>query len=105
MNDTPTKFPTIRHIPSESSTGHNTLLAWWSPDDKQGPFCGETYCVGDCGLPALILPATEQCEERKARNSYGACCDVFDRRRVTWRGANVEVPEEHRKTCASMIWW
>jgi len=106
MNDTPTQFPAIRHVRPDDRGGHQTLLAWFSADDKEGPFCGHTYCHGECGLPALTLPAIGLYGERKARNSYGACCAVFGAWRVShWNGAKVEVPEEHRATCETLMWW
>ncbi len=51
--------------------------------------CGESWCSGSCGLPALVLSYQER--EFKAYGEMVACGPVFQPWRVTWAGAKIPV--------------
>ncbi len=106
----PTKFPAVRHIRPTSDCNHDTLLVWYSAERQEGPFCGGTWCNGDCGFPALTMPVQDPYgnvyRDKKAHSSYVACGRVMQQFRIRdWIGAKVEVPEEYREAFGKMMWW
>jgi hypothetical protein len=85
-------------------------------------FCGDGYCAGGCGLPALTLrlyysekdanaalSANAAVDERgyyhdlKAMGSQVASGPVWQRRR--WEGARVYLPDEYIIPHIAEMWW
>lgn len=108
----PKNFPAIRHR-DDLKDGDGTLIeVWYSADDRRGPFCGDRLCHGDCGFPALVIPVDDGGMLRylKARNSFGAVCNVFCQwdhwdDHKSWPNPISIVPEEHREALRTLIWW
>lgn len=91
---TPARITTVHH------GDHLAIRTSWS----DSLFCGESWCSGDCGLPALVLPATHERSERKAHSNMVAHGPVVQMWRVPWTGARVTVPEEFREWIEGQ-WW
>jgi hypothetical protein len=94
------KFPRIQTI-----RGAHTLVRVTfeeGADPLEG--CGDTWCVGDCGLPALIIrhppgPAL------KAHSDSVATGHVMQRFRVKWTGTTIEIPEQFREHLLDAVWF
>lgn len=73
----------------------------WRDGGKEEIFCGDTWCNGWCGLPALIIPwpptPTDPDRFSKASGPQVACGRLMQAKRVRrFMGERVLVPEEHR---------
>lgn len=69
-------------------------------------YCGDSWCTGQCGLPALVLDVKGR--ELKCHSSVVACGPVWQHFRNKWTGEKVEylpADGEDRETLAKMIWW
>ncbi len=58
--------------------------------------CGDSWCDGTCGLPALVLKDNGQ--ELRAFGSMVACGSVFQNFRHPWNGTKIEVSLGDMKT-------
>lgn len=69
-------------------------------------YCGESWCRGSCGLPALIIPAEAdgRYPELKVYSSMVACGRTVQAWRVEWRGPKVEVPAQYHAAFHEMMW-
>lgn len=90
----------------------HAVLVTWAEGEEAHRFCGDNWCTGECGLPALMLlqrvdgaPSDFKPVPRKASGSQVACGQAFQSLRVEWVGEVVEVPEEYRGVAAEMMWW
>lgn len=93
------RYPILGDVPySESSSIHCDIQVIWADGAPPVVFCGDNWCTGTCGLPALVIPGTEP---RKASGSQVAMGQAFQSLRVKWKGPIVEVPVEHRKDLGS----
>jgi hypothetical protein len=91
---------------------HPTFTASFGRDGffvEMGPFCGQSWCKGDCGFPALTLTVDPKVNpyEMKAFGVMVACGPVFNNFRVGWTGAKISVPEEagDPEIMRKMMWW
>jgi hypothetical protein len=79
---------------------HSEVAVTWVEGGKEEIFCGDNWCTGGCGLPALIIPwpPTPHDADRfsKASGSQVACGPLMQPKMVKWKGKRVLVPEEHR---------
>lgn len=80
--------------------GRPTLLVQFA-DEEPSSYCGDSWCNGVCGLPALVVPGTP---EMKAHSSMVAHGPVMQAWRVTWTGAKVEAPPEHHADLLKRYW-
>lgn len=85
----------------------HSILVTWSECEQPQRFCGDNWCTGDCGLPALMLPPPGDSRvPRKASGSQVACGEAFQWLRVErWNGPIVMVPDEHREVMGRMMYW
>jgi hypothetical protein len=91
--------PSLRTLYESASP---ILEVRWSPSDAPQRFCGDSWCTGQCGLPALVMPHIDG--EWKAYSAMTACGPVMQPWRVQWLGEKVEIPEEHREHLRRRMW-
>ncbi len=65
--------------------------------------CGDSWCTGTCGLPAVVLKIKGG--EFKAYSSMTACGPVIQSWRVTWTGERHELPPEQAVDLMRRMWW
>ena len=71
-------------------------------------FCGDSWCGGQCGLPALVVAYESEGSawEVRARGSHVACGPVFAGFRVPWTGPKIHVSEnEDKAALLKLMWW
>jgi hypothetical protein len=70
-------------------------------------FCGQSWCDGRCGLPALVLLVEHQNHTHvlKAHSSMVACGPVWQSFRVGWIGDNIPVQTDDPVDLSKMYWW
>jgi hypothetical protein len=109
-----THYPLVRDVPlgERKMVGHSnhcSIHVTWADGEVPQTFCGDNWCAGECGLPALVIPwpPTETSPDRfsKASGSQVACGSLMQAKRVEWRGPRVEVPEAHRENFKKRMWW
>lgn len=107
----PKRYPVVQDAPYDESRPrfiHVDILVTWKEGDQPQRFCGDNWCTGNCGLPALIIP-WPPCEGReryaKVSGSQVACGPLMQAKRVEWMGEKIEVPEEHRADFNRRLWW
>ena len=106
----PTRYPLVKDTERESRTTdmHAEIDVTWAGGQPPQRFCGDNWCTGKCGLPALIIPWSSAGGRNywaKASGSQVACGALMQGRRVEWTGATVEVPPEHRADFEKRLWW
>jgi hypothetical protein len=84
---------------------HPLIEVQYSADDAPVRYCGESWCTGACGLPALVIPAGDAAPEMKAYSDMTACGPTMQAWRVTWRGTKAEIPPQHHDAFRKMMWW
>lgn len=96
-------YPRIRDLFVDRSL---VLTVQWREDAAPVHYCGETWCTGGCGLPALVVPQPNQLGcELKARSSMAAHGPVMQPwGPKNWTGERAEVPEEHRDFIMKAYW-
>lgn len=74
--------------------------------DEDQKYCGESWCDGRCGLPALVLNHSTE-GEFKAHSNMVACGPVWQRFRVAWQGNKVPVDMSglDPDNTLQMMWW
>ncbi len=74
-------------------------------------YCGESWCGGACGFPALVLVAFPDHPDGpvalKAHSAMVACGPVWQQCRVPWTGDNEPLPEgvQQLPDLTKMMWW
>lgn len=71
-------------------------------------YCGDGWCDGQCGLPALVIAYESDGSRReaRARGSQVACGPVFASFRGPWSGQKVHVSENEDKSALfKLMWW
>lgn len=80
---------------------HSEVAVTWEEGGKEEIFCGDNWCTGWCGLPALIIPWPHSPHDAdrfsKASGNQVACGRLMQPTMVKWKGKRVLVPEEHRE--------
>jgi len=69
-------------------------------------FCGESWCRGTCGHPALFL--AYQGRQLKAHSDMTACGPVWQDKDKLWEGERIAYepgPTEELAVLAKMMWW
>lgn len=92
--------------------GEETLKLIVSYDDGktfgEQKFCGESWCSGSCGLPALVLKVQHNGREveLKTHSNMVAYGPVFQLFRVQWTGEKVFLGPEagDPKTLTKLMW-
>ena len=103
-------YPAIRDVPfrERGDARHVEIRVFWAEGQEPKTFCGDNWCTGKCGLPALVISA-EPCDGDglfwKASGSQVACGPVMQSMRVQWDGEKVEVPDVHRARFQRLLWW
>lgn len=92
----------IRCVYNDAHWLHQDLLV--RDNGVETRYCGDRYCPGKCGLPALVIPADGDGPEVVARGDAGAVCLVFEPR-STWAGERVTVPEPECAKWRKVYWW
>jgi hypothetical protein len=104
------KFPniqTVRHEDRKNFSGHNNIVVQYYEGDEPKLYCGDHWCRGRCGLPALVIPWTHGPDsgELKCGGNQVAVGAVAQGWRVEWEGTKVEMPEEYRQIVMRYMWW
>ena len=94
------RYPRVRTL----LTDHTQVEVTYADDAEPVTGCGETWCRGDCGLPAIVVPADGERDETKMRSSMVAHGPVMQPWCVAWTGTKVEVPAEHRADFLRRVW-
>lgn len=102
-------YPKIRDAPSSDDARlHSEIDVTWREGDPPQRFCGDNWCTGACGLPALLITRTPVPGIpdlfSKASGSQVAHGRVMQAKRVAWRGARMEVPKEFREWFEERVW-
>lgn len=95
---------TYPRIWTDYSGRHTALIVTMAEGVEPIRCCGDSWCTGKCGLPALCVPAGDGWPDCKAYGSQVACGMVVQPWRVTWTGNKVDVPEEQRSALRKK-WW
>lgn len=106
--ETPEPFrPVLRTVQGERL--HLKLSVQFEKDGPVHTCCGDSWCVGDCGLPALVLsyydPDLKKGRELKAYSNMVACGRVMQGWRGAWKGERVQIPAEHHADFMKRMWW
>jgi len=96
--------PTLRTVYRDGHGLHPDVLVQFQEDQEPIRCCGDSWCAGDCGLPALVIPATDDKPEFKTYSVMTAHGPVMQRWRLEWMGPRVEIPVEHRADFLKRIW-
>lgn len=88
---------------------HITILVTFEPGEPTHEFCGVTYCRGECGFPAAVLPKCPgDCVERKMRSSVVACGALMGSfpwfPNDEWTGKKFVIPERYRESFMQKMW-
>lgn len=67
-------------------------------------YCGDSWCSGKCGLPALVTFDNEG-NEMKAHSNMVSVGRVFQLFRVPWTGGKESLPEEFRDSNISRMYF
>jgi hypothetical protein len=103
-------YPRIKTLyghPGVTPSYHPVVEVVYAEKDSPKLFCGDTWCNGTCGFPALVL--NQAGRELKMRSSMVAMGRLMQEWRFAdgaagWKGARVELPEQHRETFLDR-WW
>lgn len=95
-----------------SDDNHRKIIIKYSnkEDYESTIYCGQTYCTGICGLPALTIRYCDDCEnslELKAHGNQVAVGPVFDGFRVKWLGEKkyIDNNTENHNKLINLKWW
>lgn len=99
--------PTLRTDYEGAIRHHPDLLVQLRPEGEPLRCCGDSWCSGTCGLPALVLnrDTTEGAREYKAYSSMTACGPVMQLWRLKWEGPKVEIPAEFHEDFMKRMWF
>lgn len=96
------RYPIVRTV-RDRQGHHPDLSVQFEADKAPIMCCGDSWCGGRCGLPALVMP-DEHGVELKAYSDMTACGPLMQSWRLKWTGPKVEVPVEHREDFGKR-WW
>ena len=88
-------YPSIQTVFMEHSAFHPVVRVTYTEGGVPRDYCGDSWCKGNCGLPALVIPAHDKYPEMKAYSNMVAAGHFMQAWRLGWTGAKVEVPQEH----------
>ncbi len=72
-------------------------------DDVEFRGCGDSWCNGDCGLPALVVKNNEA-EELKVYSSMTAVGSVLQSFRINWIGDKITLPDSVAQYLSTRYW-
>lgn len=98
----PVRYPRIR---TDYEGRHLAVEVTYAEGESATIGCGESWCDGRCGLPAIVIPAAGGCSELKMHSGMVAIGPVMAPFRVEWKGGRIEVPEAHREDFRKRMWW
>jgi len=99
MDETKRRFP---RVSDRHEDGKVVLVVEWREGEGAEEFCGESWCSGSCGRPALVIPGER---EQKAYSSMTACGPLMQDWRLKWVGTKREVPAEFRDDLMRRMWF
>ena len=105
--DKPKRYPKlVTDYGPVGSQSHKqlTVLVTWRPGEEPVRVCGESWCDGRCGYPAMVIPADTERSEHKMYSSMVVFGPVMQRWRLEWKGAKIEAPEEFRANLLKRVW-
>lgn len=94
------KFPPL----PKGCEHHPAVVVEWSAKSQE-EFCGDSWCKGECGLPAAVLEATATSRELKMHSDMVAAGPLMQPWHDTWHGKKRVIPEEHREDFTKRWWW
>ena len=80
---------------------HLTVLVTWRPGEEPVRVCGESWCDGRCGYPAMVIPADTERSEHKMYSSMVAFGPVMQRWRLEWKARRSRRPKSSAPTSSS----
>lgn len=95
---------TYPRIVTDYRGNHVAILATLAEGADPIRCCGESWCAGKCGMPALCVPASDGWPNCKVYSDVVACGMAVQPWRVTWTGNRVDVSEEQRAALRKK-WW
>lgn len=104
MSETACRVVRIRtdYRPGQS---HPDVLVVLVDGEPELRFCGDSWCTGECGLPAAVLADIGDGRgERKMYSSMTACGPVMQSWRVKWTGERYVMPEKFREHLLKAYW-
>ena len=100
----PVRYPRV-YSERHEVTDDLVLLVQYAPDQPPRRYCGESWCTGSCGLPALVLNHPDDPRvEMKGYSRMVACGCMMQKWRVRWNGAKEQVPPEHVHDFLKRMW-
>lgn len=91
-------YPT-KVVPERLAPWHLCLGVTWRIPEAERLYCGDSWCTGGCGLPALVIGT-----EMKAYSNMTAMGPVMQSWRTKWEGPTEEVPKEHQSHFLQRYW-
>ena len=91
-------LPKVRTLSGASPTHPLVAIA-----DLVG--CGDSWCDGRCGVPALVLLASDDRPEMKVHSDMVAFGRVMQPFRVKWSGQKTVLPESLRSYLMQSYWF
>lgn len=98
---TPRRYPRVRT--ERHARFHPKIVAQFAPDEPEREFCGDSWCKGDCGLPAGVLVMPDG-SELKMFSDMTAMGPVMQRFRNEWRGSKFVIRDEFREDLMEWGW-
>ena len=72
---------------------------------RAAPYCGESWCEGRCGIPALVVPSEGVRAERRIFGGMVACGPAAQPFRLPWVGDKVSAHAEDWEHLLQTTWW
>lgn len=92
-----------------SDQNHSTIALCWTSGSEPETYCGQSWCQGECGYPALVISGCQG--PYGSRYDLRAYCfkdkveQLMQSFRVPWTGIRRESPAEFQTDLMKRFWW